>query len=84
MFFSPQRYVLLTADRDTTTEQCSATQDTKSSIRRSLGNPVLIALLLSSILNMFLVIDRLRLLGKSATIGRTAYGTSHLRLHFSF
>ena len=82
MLFSPQSYVLLADKEDATADQYSAGQDTKVSYRKRPSHAMLIGLLLSLILNTFLAIGLLYLLGKGASIGRTTYGISQLHWHF--
>lgn len=84
MFFGRQRYILLADEKSANGEQGSAPVGTEASHRRYLRNAVLIALLFSLILNIFLIIELLRLLGESAANTHTTYGTSHLHFYFHF
>lgn len=77
MFSSPRRYILLADDKDVTDERDSAAQDMQASTRKSPISIVLIALVLSFILNTFFLVGVLRGSGRSAVFGRTAYGTSY-------
>lgn len=82
MFSSPRRYILLADDKDVTEERDSAAQDMHGSTRKSLNFVLLIALVLSFILNTFFLVGVLRSSGRSAVFGRTAYGTSYSHVQF--
>lgn len=82
MFSSPQHYKLLADDKDVTEERDSAAQDMRDSSRMPPSYVVLIALVVSFILNTFFLIEMLRSSGKSAVSGSTAYGTSYSHLQF--
>lgn len=82
MLFGPHRYVLIADKEDASTERQGAASDTKVSYRRNLSNAVLVALVLSSTLNLYLINERLRLLDKGATIMRSRYGILRFYLHF--
>ncbi|KAI4134144.1 MAG: hypothetical protein LQ347_001764 [Umbilicaria vellea] len=73
MFSSPQHYKLLADDKDVTEERDSAAQDMRDSSRMPPSYVVLIALVVSFILNTFFLIEMLRSSGKSAVSGSTAY-----------
>lgn len=76
MFSGPRRYVRLADDKDFTEERDSAAQVMQSSSRTSPSYLVLIALVLSFLLNTFFLVGVLRGSSRSAVFGRTAYGTS--------
>lgn len=82
MFPARQRYTLLPRDKDVTEERDNADQDMQGSSRMSPSYVVIIALVLSFILNTFFLIKLLRSSGRSAVFDRTAYGTSHSHMHF--